>query len=44
MQIADEYWFDLGPLSGIPRRGARTVKVPRREIAVSARRTTRCLP
>lgn len=34
MQITDEYWFDLGPLSGIPRRGARTVKVPRREIAV----------
>lgn len=27
-------WFDIGPLDHIPRRGARTVRTPRREIAV----------
>ncbi len=27
-------WFDIGPLTAIPRRGARTVRTPRREIAV----------
>jgi nitrite reductase (NADH) small subunit len=27
-------WFDIGPLEHVPRRGARTVKTPRREIAV----------
>jgi nitrite reductase (NADH) small subunit len=30
----DEFWFDCGPLSAIPQRGARIVKVPRRDIAV----------
>jgi nitrite reductase (NADH) small subunit len=28
------YWLDVGPVSAIPLRGARTVKTPRREIAV----------
>ncbi len=28
------YWFDVGPVEAIPQRGARTVKTPRREIAV----------
>ena len=27
-------WFDIGPLDHIPRRGARLVKTPRRDIAV----------
>ncbi|MBI1869045.1 MAG: nitrite reductase small subunit NirD [Methylocystis sp.] len=27
-------WFDIGPLYQIPRRGARTVKTARRDIAV----------
>ena len=34
MQEVDAYWFDCGPVSAIPSRGARTVKTPRREIAV----------
>lgn len=29
-----EFWFDVGPLQAIPQRGARTVRTPRREIAV----------
>ena len=28
------YWFDIGSVAAIPLRGARTVKTPRREIAV----------
>ena len=28
------FWFDVGPLHAIPQRGARTVKTPRREIAI----------
>ena len=28
------YWFDVGPVTAIPLRGARTVRTPRREIAV----------
>jgi nitrite reductase (NADH) small subunit len=28
------YWFDVGSIDAIPQRGARTVKTPRREIAV----------
>ncbi len=31
---ANDFWFDVGPLHAIPPRGARTVKTPRREIAV----------
>jgi nitrite reductase (NADH) small subunit len=27
-------WFDIGPLEHIPKRGARVVKTPRRDIAV----------
>lgn len=34
MQRSDAFWFDVGPLSAIPKRGARVVKVPRRDIAV----------
>jgi nitrite reductase (NADH) small subunit len=34
MNQRNEFWFDLGPLNSIPPRGARTVRVPRREIAV----------
>ncbi len=34
MEQTKEYWFDLGPLTAIPLRGARTVQVPRRDIAV----------
>lgn len=34
MEQAQEYWFDIGALHEIPPRGARTVKTPRREIAV----------
>lgn len=29
-----EFWFDVGPLEVIPVRGARTVRTPRREIAI----------
>jgi nitrite reductase (NADH) small subunit len=35
--IMDEnttFWFDCGPVEAIPRRGARMVRTPRREIAV----------
>jgi len=28
------YWFDVGPVSAVPLRGARTVRTPNREIAV----------
>ena len=34
MPQSNEYWFDLGPLQSIPKRGARTVDIPRREIAI----------
>jgi nitrite reductase (NADH) small subunit len=34
MQHPKEYWFDLGPVESIPARGARTVRTPRREIAI----------
>jgi nitrite reductase (NADH) small subunit len=34
MQEFETFWFDVGPVSAIPPRGARTVKTPRREIAV----------
>jgi nitrite reductase [NAD(P)H] small subunit len=34
MQDVKTYWFDCGPLTAIPLRGARTVVTPRREIAV----------
>ena len=34
MEELKTYWFDVGPVSAIPLRGARTVKTPRREIAV----------
>ena len=34
MSSAMPNWFDIGPLTSIPRRGARTVKTPRREIAI----------
>jgi nitrite reductase (NADH) small subunit len=34
MKQAQDFWFDVGPIAGIPRRGARTVRTPRREIAV----------
>jgi nitrite reductase (NADH) small subunit len=27
-------WFDVGPTSAVPRRGARTLRTPSREIAV----------
>ncbi|MDJ1156994.1 nitrite reductase small subunit NirD [Chelatococcus sp. SYSU_G07232] len=27
-------WVDIGPVDAIPKRGARTVRTPRREIAV----------
>jgi nitrite reductase (NADH) small subunit len=29
-----EFWFDVGPIDVIPVRGARTVKTPRRDIAI----------
>ena len=34
MEENKTYWFDVGPVGAIPLRGARTVKTPRREIAV----------
>lgn len=34
MRKEDSFWFDLGPIDAIPKRGARTVRTPRREIAV----------
>jgi len=34
MRSENRYWFDLGPMDAIPKRGARTVRTPRREIAV----------
>ncbi|MEW6768056.1 MAG: nitrite reductase small subunit NirD [Pseudomonadota bacterium] len=30
----EKFWFDVGSLYEIPQRGARTIKTPRREIAV----------
>ena len=27
-------WFDIGPIEQIPKRGARVVKTPRRDIAI----------
>ena len=29
-----DFWFDLGPISALPVRGARIVRTPRRDIAV----------
>ena len=34
MSVSTANWFDLGKLELIPKRGARTVKTARREIAV----------
>src|SRR6476619_6904436 len=34
MREQQQFWFDVGPLNAIPLRGARTVKTPRREIAL----------
>jgi nitrite reductase (NADH) small subunit len=34
MEENKTFWFDCGPVSGIPLRGARTVRTPHREIAV----------
>ena len=34
MEQSHQFWFDVGPLNSIPKRGARTVKTPRRDIAV----------
>lgn len=34
MKQQESFWFDVGPLHAIPQRGARTVRTPRREIAV----------
>ena len=34
MRKEDSFWFYLGPIDAIPKRGARTVRTPRREIAV----------
>jgi nitrite reductase (NADH) small subunit len=34
MQETEAFWFDVGPVSAIAPRSARTVKTPRREIAV----------
>jgi nitrite reductase (NADH) small subunit len=34
MDEVKTYWFDVGPVTAIPLRGARTVKTPRRDIAV----------
>jgi len=34
MKHSNDFWFDVGPLHAIPPRGARTIKTPRREIAV----------
>jgi len=32
--IEKNFWFDVGPVSAVPLRGARTVRTPSREIAV----------
>lgn len=34
MNFVSPNWFDIGALDRIPRRGARVVKTPRRDIAV----------
>lgn len=34
MNFVSPNWFDIGALEQIPRRGARVVKTPRRDIAV----------
>ncbi len=34
MNFVSPNWFDIGALDQIPRRGARVVKTPRRDIAV----------
>lgn len=34
MESEKTFWFDCGPVSAIPKRSARLVKTPRREIAV----------
>lgn len=34
MEHTRDFWFDLGAVSSIPVRGARTVRTPRRDIAV----------
>jgi nitrite reductase (NADH) small subunit len=34
MKHETDFWFDVGPLNAIPPRGARTVRTPRREIAI----------
>jgi nitrite reductase [NAD(P)H] small subunit len=34
MEENNAFWFDCGPVNAIPRRGARTVRTPPREIAV----------
>lgn len=34
MQDEKKFWFDCGPVTGIPKRSARLVRTPRREIAV----------
>jgi len=34
MRNETQFWFDLGPKVSIPKRGARTVRTPHREIAV----------
>jgi len=34
MRNETQFWFDLGPKDSIPKRGARTVRTPHREIAV----------
>src|SRR5262249_58298675 len=34
MKMPLEFWFDVGALDVIPVRGARTVKTPRRDIAI----------
>ena len=34
MKQSEEFWFDVGSLNEIPKRGARTIKTPRRDIAV----------
>jgi nitrite reductase (NADH) small subunit len=34
MEDNKTFWFDCGPVDAIPLRGARTLRTPRREIAV----------
>ena len=34
MRNEARFWFDLGSIDSIPKRGARTVRTPHREIAV----------